>query len=124
MAGRGRPKRPEGMATTLVAVRLDNALVESLKKSASDNRHDNLSREITSRLKGSFAAADRDQAVRAFGFLVAEVAQNAIPAGYPRGQWHSDPFLFQAFNVALSRVLNFFEPKGEIKRPEVVDILV
>src|SRR5262249_25614849 len=123
VAKRGRPKKPR--PTTLVAVRLDNSLVDKLKKSARENRHDNLSREIAIRLRTSFAyKRDEDPAVRALCFLIGELASQTNPFGRrseTRGAWRSNPFFYAAFKLAVAKLLEALTPPGEIIAPKLAD---
>lgn len=70
--------------------------------------------EMLIRLRTSFARERdeaRDPAMRALGFLFAEAAEQ-VHLGVP---WRSDPFLYRAVKIAISRLLDALEPKGRVK---------
>ena len=122
MAKRGRPPKPKDQATTLIAARLDNSLVERLKKSARENKHDNLSREITKRLEASFVKKNQDPAVKALCFLISELAKLTsppLPPGSKHGVWRSNPFFYAAFKIAVGHLLEALTPPGKIIPPNM-----
>ena len=58
--------------------------------------------------------------------MIAELAHNTV--GYheatggkkkPMFDWRSNPFFFRAFKIAVAKVLDALEPKGEIRAPEM-----
>ena len=67
---------------------------------------------------------DRDDATRAFCFLIYELSGRLRwGAGPPPAYWERNPFVFQAFRLAVDQLLAFFAPKAAIKRPPIEDIL-
>jgi hypothetical protein len=61
----------------------------------------------------------RDAPMVALCYLIAETA-NACraftgPDGKPLFDWHSDPFVFRAFKLAVAQLLDWLEPPGEIQ---------
>lgn len=67
---------------------------------------------------------NRDEATRAFCFLIFELSDRLRwGAGPPPVYWERNPFVFKAFKLAVEKLLSSFEPKGEIKRPPVEEYL-
>jgi hypothetical protein len=79
----------------------------------------NISQELLRRLQNSFnrdREKARDPAMRALCFLIAEVAQQT--AGMTSSQeWRTNPFYFRAFKIAVGKLLDALEPKGEVEPP-------
>jgi hypothetical protein len=79
----------------------------------------NISQELLRRLQNSFnrdRKKARDPAMQALCFLIAEVAQQM--AGMTTSQeWRTNPFYFRAFKIAVGKLLDALEPKGEIEPP-------
>lgn len=59
----------------------------------------------------------RDPSVSAICFLISELAEY-IRWPKPDG-WHSNPFLFRAFKIAVARLLDALEPRGEMQAPPI-----
>jgi len=104
-----------------ISLRLPAELINRLKKSARDNNHGNLSREIATRLRGSLHyKKQQDPAVRALCYLISETAKHVAPSSPdidPRIHWRSNPFYYAAFKVAVDRILDTLKPPGEIRAP-------
>ena len=65
---------------------------------------------------------ERDKAMRALCFVIAETAHQAVgihvtegKTDVPASSWRSDPFFYRAFKLAVIQILDALEPKGEIK---------
>jgi hypothetical protein len=96
-----------------------------LEAAAKANRT-NISQELLRRLQTSFnrdREKARDPAMQALCFLIAEVAQQTAGMTTPDMriarilEWRTDPFYFRAFKIAVGKLLDALEPKGEIKPP-------
>ena len=66
--------------------------------------------------------------MRALGFVLAETAHQVIgfhilneetKTEAPTFSWRSDPFFYRAFKLAVGRILDALEPKGEVRAPEI-----
>jgi len=83
----------------------------------------NISQELLRRLQNSFnrdREKARDPAMQALCFLIAETAQQTAGMSTPmrpRQEWRTNPFYFRAFKIAVGKLLDALEPKGEIKPP-------
>ena len=86
----------------------------------------NISQELLRRLQHSFnrdREKARDPAMQALCFLIAEVAQQTAGMTTPDMriarilEWRTDPFYFRAFKIAVGKLLDALEPKGEIEPP-------
>jgi NTP pyrophosphatase (non-canonical NTP hydrolase) len=137
MAKRKRGRPPAGGFSTLTAVtslRMPEDLRQQLEKARKErgkrlNRKIGLSQELLYRVRSSFIRERdeaRDPALRALYYLIAEVAEAvsfpfpARPAGL-RPLWRSDPFLFEAFRLAVGELLDALKPTGrELKPPSIV----
>jgi hypothetical protein len=83
----------------------------------------NISQELLRRLQNSFnrdREKARDPAMQALCFLIAETAQQTAGMSTPmrpRQEWRTNPFYFRAFKIAVGKLLDALEPKGEIEPP-------
>ena len=79
----------------------------------------NISQELLRRLQNSFnrdREKARDPAMQALCFVIAETAQQT--AGMTSSlEWRTNPFYFRAFKIAVGKLLDALEPKGEIEPP-------
>ena len=79
----------------------------------------NISQELLRRLQNSFnrdREKARDRAMQALCFVIAETAQQT--AGMTSSlEWRTNPFYFRAFKIAVGKLLDALEPKGEIEPP-------
>ena len=112
--GGGRKRQGASVAQNLT-IRIDSAMRGQLEfaalKRAEWKRNWNLSQEILMRLKQSLdreREERRKPAVRAIGFLIAEMAE-FLSADL------REPFAFQAFKLAVAEVLDAIKPPGEIR---------
>src|SRR5215472_2327559 len=66
-------------------------------------------------------ARERPDALRAFCYLVAELAElicNFKEAdGKPVFDWRTTPFTFEAFRLAIQKLMDAIKPSGEIRSP-------
>ena len=71
---------------------------------------------------------DRDKAMRALCFVLAETAHQVVGAHEfneetkteaPMFNWRSDPFFFRAFKLAVGQILDALEPRGNVRAPKV-----
>jgi hypothetical protein len=126
--GGGRKPRGEySRLTSVLSLRMPADMREQLERAAIKRRPKkwSLSQELLHRLRLSFNRdrdEARDPAMRALYFLIGEVAKQvswppfvvsagALPA------WRSNPFLFMAFKLAVSKLLDSLKPTGEIESP-------
>jgi hypothetical protein len=63
----------------------------------------------------------RDDPIRALCYLIEEISLAVCgfiaPGGKPLFNWRTNPFLFQAFKVAIIQLLDGLKPNGEIRSP-------
>jgi hypothetical protein len=84
-----------------------------------------MSQELISRLASSFSRERedaRDPAMRALCYLIADTASSVsglvrIEDGKPVHDWRTNPFMFEAFKLAVGYLLDALRPKGEIRLP-------
>jgi len=63
---------------------------------------------------------ERPDALRAFCYLVAELAElicNCTKDGKPVFDWRTTPFTFEAFRLAIQKLMDAIKPSGEIRSP-------
>jgi hypothetical protein len=80
-----------------------------------------LSQELLGRARATFDRErdhSRDRALRAFCFLFSELAQVICVNPELVPDWRFDPWLFQAFKLAIPKLLDHFQPAGKLKLPE------
>jgi hypothetical protein len=110
-------RKPQGEFSQLnspFSLRMPADLREQLEAAAKDSGR-SVSQEMLDRLSRSFGRdhdKGRDPATRAICFLLAEVADK-IRWLVPHKSWQHDSFLFRSFKIALAKVLDDIEPKGE-----------
>jgi TraY domain len=81
-----------------------------------------LSQEVERRLRDSFwSKREQDPFLRALFFLFGQIAKG-MPF-WPRREVRSDAFAFQAFKVAVTTLLDWLAPPGEITTPEWSEII-
>jgi hypothetical protein len=112
----GRPRKPKGAGSTIISLRLNEALLERLRRAADGAGHGNLSREISTRLRQSFDRdlyKDLNPAERAICFLLLQL-MGVI--GWPLpADWHRYPVLFKAFRIAAPKLLAALEKEMQRK---------
>jgi hypothetical protein len=127
----GGGRKPEGEFRNLTAVmslRMPQDLRDQLERARRASKR-SLSQELIARAEVSFERdrdLSRDRSLRAFCFLFSEVAQAICPSGFPDEHipvWRFDPWLFQAFRLALAKLLDRFQPTGEMKLPDFWQII-
>jgi len=113
--------RPRGGPTQPLTVRIPTKVRAELEAVAKERKRKlpqwNLTKELVFRLRNSFAQ-DRDRssnpAMRALCFLFLELG-GAVHSSVP--DWRSNPFLFRAFKIATTKLLEALEPPGDADRP-------
>jgi hypothetical protein len=99
-------------------------LREQLEAAAQDSRR-SVSQELLVRLNNSFGRdrdKDRDPAVRAICFLIAELARHLSWASRKEA-WYRNPFVFRAFKIGVARLLDQIEPVGKLEPPPMAKIV-
>lgn len=130
---RGAGRKPQGefsQLTSPFSLRMPDDLRNQLEAAAKKSGR-SASQELLKRLNSSFVRdrdIERDPAMRALCFLIAEAA-NLVAGPFtfneesktetPQFNWRSDPFFYRAFKIAVSRILDALEPKGEIGPPKI-----
>jgi hypothetical protein len=119
----GGGRKPGGELRDLKAVmslRMPQDLRDQLDRARQASGR-TLSQELLWRAKLSFDR-DRDlsrgRALRAFCFLFSELAQVICVNMELNPDWRFDPWLFRAVKLAISKLLDRFEPGGKMKLPE------
>jgi hypothetical protein len=115
--GGGRKPRGAVPMRSQVNVRMPDGLRAELD-AAARKRGRNVSEELLARLRSSFARErehQRDPALRAWGFLISEVASYSH---FQTPNWHKNPWWFRAFKLAVIELLNALEPRGELRPPK------
>jgi hypothetical protein len=91
----------------------------ALLESDAEKSGRSLSEEIAARIKRR--EPDRDPAMKALCFLIAEAAYalsgSYDPDGTPTLGWRSTPFMFEAFKLTVIQLLDALRPPGEITPP-------
>ena len=127
----GGGRKPQGEFRNLTAVmslRMPQDLRDQLEGARRASRR-TLSQELIARASASFERdrnQSRDRALRAFCFLFSELVQAICPRDFPDKRipdWRFDPWLFQAFRLAVAKLLGRFQPSGEMKLPEFWQII-
>jgi hypothetical protein len=117
--GGRRPQGEFGHLTSMFSLRMPQGLREQLVAAAQKNGR-SAAQELLRRLNESFGASrdrTRDPAIRAFCFLIAELADQLRWPVRPNERWQRNPFLFSAFQIGVAELLKSFEPNGEIRPP-------
>lgn len=130
-----KPRGEYSGLTSVLSLRMPAEMREELEKAArarsrKENKDISLSQELLGRLRRSFVRDSneaRDPALQAVCYLIGEVAEGVtspfpIRFGNLRPLWRSNPFLFRAFKLAVGKLLDALEPKGEIKTPVTLEV--
>jgi hypothetical protein len=126
MKRRRRPgggRKSEGEFRNLTAVmslRMPQDLRDRLEQARKASRR-SLSQELIARAEASFErdrGQSRDRALRAFCFLFSELMQVICVNPELMPDWRFNPWLFQAFRLAVPKLLDHFRPAGGMKLPE------
>jgi hypothetical protein len=116
--GGRKPKGATAMRSQLT-VRMPDDMRAELEAAARRRDH-TISDELLWRLRASFARdyeERRDPAILALTFLIARLAEYIhLRLPFPM-KWHENPFMFQAFKLGITKVLDAFAPSGEIESP-------
>jgi len=118
----GGGRKPKGSAPGApLTIRMPPDLRAALD-AAARKRDRYLSEEILGRLRRSLAKEReeaRDPAFRAFCFLFSEIAGEICVAPKNHPGWQFDPWSYRVFKLAVRKILDHFEPTGEMKVPEL-----
>jgi hypothetical protein len=96
-----------------LSIRITDALREKLDGACKGSGR-SLTQEVTRRLDDSFGIkAEPDLRVRAITYLIGQVTL------YTGREWRTNPWMFQAFKVAVSLILEKLAPPGELIPPEL-----
>jgi hypothetical protein len=112
--GAGRKSKGEfhGMRNPL-SIRITDTLREKLDGACKASGR-SLTQEVTRRLDDSFGIkGEPDPRVRAITYLIGQVTL------YTGKEWRTNPWMFQAFKVAVSLILEKLAPPGELISPEL-----
>jgi hypothetical protein len=80
-----------------------------------------LSQELLARARLTFDRdrdLARDPAMRAFCFLFSQIVESVPVKLKGEPEWRFDPWLFQTVKLAITKLLDRFQPTGEVKRSE------
>ena len=112
--GGGR-KQSIGGITPPLTIRLDRDLRAKLDAVVAAKEKDgkkwSVSQELQARLRLSFSKEP------SFSYLISEIADRTHLQIPIQTGWSADPFLFKAFRLAVSRLLEILQPGGEIQSP-------
>jgi hypothetical protein len=89
-------------------------------EAAAKKRGWSLTQELLWRLRVSLSKDRedrRDSALRAICFLITLMATRSLHTRRPGKPWYQDPFTFRAFKLAVAKLLEGLEPRGEISIP-------
>ena len=121
----GGGRQPSGAFSKLtspLSVRMPAEMREELEVAAKESGK-SLGQELLRRLQDSFNRdrdKARDPAMQALCFLIAETAQQTAglnKATHRELHWRTNPFYFRAFKIAVGKLLDALEPKGDIEPP-------
>ena len=120
----GGGRKPQGLFSgnvAFVGVRMPNDLRSQLEAAVRKRGRSgwNLSQELMTRLNSTFERDRehaRDPALRALSFLISEVAGQL--SGWAEYDW-----LYQAFQVAITKVLAEFDPNDGKQKPSLAPVL-
>jgi hypothetical protein len=122
----GGGRKPKGSAPGApLTIRMPPDLRAALD-AAARKRDRYLSEEILGRLRRSLAREReeaRDPAFRAFCFLFSEIANAICAAPKNHPGWQFDPWSYRVFKLAVRKILDHFEPAGEMRVPELWRLL-
>jgi Arc-like DNA binding domain len=119
--GGGRKAQGElRQLTATMSVRMPRDLRDQLERARQASGR-SLSQELLWRAAKSFdrdRGLSRERAMRAFCFLFSELAQVIAVNPELVPDWRFDPWLFQAFKMAVGKLLDRFQPAGKMTLPE------
>jgi hypothetical protein len=118
----GRPKKPPGVGSVNISLRINEALLQQLRDAADKAGHSNLSREIAYRLRRSLeldAERERDPALQGLLFLIGQLTERISGGMFVMGdeklrsdfkkEWRTDLFTFRAVKIAIGKLINALE---------------
>jgi hypothetical protein len=117
----GGGRKPKGAAPmrSQLTIRMPDDMRAELEAAARRRDH-TISDELLWRLRASFARdyeERHDPATVALRFLIARLAHYIhLRLPFPM-KWHENPFMFQAFKLGITKVLDAIAPSGEIESP-------
>jgi len=123
--GPGGGRKPKGAFSKLtspLSLRMPADMRDELETAAKASGK-SVSQELLRRLQDTFHRdrdKTRDPAMRALCFIIAETAQQiaGLNDSTDRAlEWRTNPFYFRAFKIAVGKLLDALEPKGEIEPP-------
>jgi hypothetical protein len=119
----GGGRKPSGEfrnLTVVKSVRMPRDLYDQLERARQVGGR-SFNQELLNRAKKSFDHdRDRpgDRSLRAFCFLFSELVQVICVNPEQVPDWRLNPWLFQAFRLAVPKLLDHFRPAGKRKLPE------
>ena len=126
--GGRKPARPISGKLSNFSTRITAETRRALEAAAKETGQ-SISQVAERLIKGGLAemrAANRDPAMRALCFLIAQLADHIVgpkaiegETEYPVYNWRADPFFYRAFKIAVGQLLDALEPPGPIKAYEV-----
>jgi hypothetical protein len=60
---------------------------------------------------------ERPDAVQALCYIIAELAELVCNLKKPEEDWRTNPFMFEAFSVAIQKFMDAIRPSGEMRPP-------
>ena len=122
---KGRGRKSRSGPTTSLTFRIPDDLRRQLELEANGSMSDRLIWHLR-RSIARMREEQRDPAMRALCFVIAETAHQVVGAHVaeknterPLFDWRWTPFFFRAFKLAVGQILDALEPKGEIERPDI-----
>jgi hypothetical protein len=125
----GGGRKAKAGPTTSLTFRIPDDLRRQLKLEATEGA--TVSERLLWHLRRSInrkREEDRDPAMKALCFVIAETAHQVVGmhsinensnSESALFDWRWTPFFYRAFKLAVGKILNALEPKGEIKRPDI-----
>jgi hypothetical protein len=120
----GGGRKAKAGPTSSLTIRIPDDMRERLESEA-EKRNDSVAAVLLWHLRQSFnheTDKQRDPAMRALCFVIAQLANDVVGMhshGKPEFSWRFDPFFFRAFKIAVAKILDALEPKGEIREPKI-----
>ena len=122
--GGRKPAGPFSELREVMSIRVTTEMRDNLAKAATANKR-SVTQELLHRLQWSFDEDHknyRDPATAALCFLFADLAENVHGADF---EWRSDPFLFQAFKIGVSKMLDGLpQPAGKVEKPALLQAML
>ncbi len=124
--GGRKPSGPFAKNDAQLTIRMPADMRKQLELSAGrrlDGKGWKLTQELLYRLQRSFDRERderRDPAMRALGYILAEVIAYAAALSGTE-QWRADPFAFRTAKLAFTSILDALEPKGKIRPPAITN---